>query len=199
MCNGSVPSKMMLIGLAGLARSGKDTAGGYFGNSLDIETYALAQPIKETVNSLFSWDERHSDGDLKEVDDPELGFSPRKAYQLFGTEFGRGLRDDLWIRLANRKYEMLGGLIVTDIRFNNEANWIREAGGTIIHIEREDEDVPKIREHESESGVYFDKFKDIKIYNKMDESFFDRLEEVKEWLYEQAKSTYRDTADSTGP
>jgi hypothetical protein len=145
-------NKMKLIGIAGLARSGKDTAGKYLAKSLGLETYALASPIKKIVNDMFGWDERHSDGELKEIGDPVWGFSPRKAYQLFGTEFGRALRDDMWTKMAENKAKELGGLIVTDVRFENEASWIRSSGGIVIHVHR-DSIKNKVRAHASEAGL----------------------------------------------
>jgi hypothetical protein len=81
--------------------------------------------------------------------------SPRKAYQLFGTEFGRSISQTLWLDLAKRTYETLPteftGLVVPDIRFQNEADWIRTAGGTLIHIERNSE--IKVASHVSEAGI----------------------------------------------
>ena len=142
---------MRLIGISGPARSGKDTAGQILKKLTKLECYALADPIKDTVKNLFEWNDRHSDGDLKDLDDPRFGFSPRKAYQLFGTEFGRGLSEDLWLNLAQIKAEKLGGLIVTDIRFENEATWIRKSGGVIIHIQRAA--CKSVLKHESENGI----------------------------------------------
>lgn len=140
-----------LLGLAGPARSGKDTAGQAISWVTGWKTYALASPIKETINDLFDWDGRHAYGELKEIIDPNWGFSPRQAYQLFGTEFGRSLREDLWLRMAYNKYEKLGSLIITDIRFENEADLIRDNGGHIIHIQRKD--CMKVNAHASEIGI----------------------------------------------
>ena len=140
-----------LIGLTGPARAGKDTAGTVIKWIQGWETYALASPIKETMNGLFGWDGRHSFGELKEVIDPDWGFSPRQAYQLFGTEFGRSLREDLWLRMAEVKYRKQGSLIITDIRFENEASFIRQNGGIIIHVSRKD--CEKVNAHSSEAGI----------------------------------------------
>jgi hypothetical protein len=59
----------MLIGLQSStgAQSGKDTVATMFQQHMEIERYALADPIKECINELFNWDERHSEGALKEV------------------------------------------------------------------------------------------------------------------------------------
>lgn len=59
----------MLIGIQSStgARSGKDTVASMIQESLDINRYAFAKPIKESINNLFRWDERHEDGVLKEI------------------------------------------------------------------------------------------------------------------------------------
>ena len=42
-------------------------------------------------------------------------------------------------------------LIITDVRFENEADWIRKNGGHVIHLTRGE--APAVREHASEAGV----------------------------------------------
>lgn len=61
-----------IIGVAGYARSGKDSVCEFIQEELkelaiSSFRYALADPIKYQVNQLFGWDERHSYGELKEV------------------------------------------------------------------------------------------------------------------------------------
>lgn len=175
-----------LIGLAGPARSGKDTAGHYLKQRLGIETYALASPIKVTINEFFGWDERHSDGELKEVVDPVWGCSPRKAYQLFGTEFGRSIRPDLWLHMAKVRFNELGGLIVTDIRFENEAQWIRQAGGTIIHVQRDD--CESILSHASEAGIEVHPDDWVAPNNGSHNDLYDILEEILSLLRENGEN-----------
>ena len=43
--------------------------------------------------------------------------SPRKFMQLFGTEFGRNIDEDLWVRMVENKYETC---VISDVRFWNE-------------------------------------------------------------------------------
>ena len=152
-----------LIGLSGAARSGKDTTGAILASKLGYKTYSLASPIKVVCNDLFGWDDRHSNGELKEVVDEFWGISPRYAYQTLGTEWGRNLIcDDIWLRRANLIYKKEGALIVTDIRFQNEADFIRSNGGQIIHIIRDGAE--KVLQHSSESGID-QKPEDVILYN----------------------------------
>lgn len=52
----------------GNARCGKDTfADEMIAANPQWKKYAMAQPIKEVINGLFGWDERHSEGHLKET------------------------------------------------------------------------------------------------------------------------------------
>lgn len=152
-----------LIGLAGAARSGKDTSGTILSKLLGYPTYALASPIKKVCNELHYWDDRHANGELKEVVDPFWGYSPRHAYQTMGTELARNLwREDFWLKRAEMVYQKEGSLIITDIRFQNEADFIRSNGGQIIHIVRDGAE--KVLNHASEAGI--DKHKeDVILYN----------------------------------
>lgn len=59
----------MFIGITGYAQSGKDTVCDILRAHGIVENrYAFADPIKDTCNALFGWDERHSFGELKEVE-----------------------------------------------------------------------------------------------------------------------------------
>jgi hypothetical protein len=138
-----------IIGIAGKARSGKDTIAEYLVEHHGYRRFAFADPMKKIVNAMFGWDERHSFGDLKEVIDPEWGFSPRKAYQTFGTEFGRTLSEDLWIEIAHRELGP-GKWVIPDVRFENEAHFCR-LNGAVFHVHRAD--VVRVNHHISEAGI----------------------------------------------
>lgn len=59
----------MIIGIAGLAGSGKDTVCDILRHYSVIDSrYAFADPLKKAVNALFGWGEKHAFGDQKEVD-----------------------------------------------------------------------------------------------------------------------------------
>lgn len=74
--------------------------------------------------------------------------SPREILQWFGTDCMRSVNEDFWTRIAPT-----GDVVISDVRFENEATFIRENGGTLIHVERDD--VKAVAEHESEKGVAF--------------------------------------------
>jgi hypothetical protein len=53
--------------MVGCARSGKDTVASILSEELGMDTYALAQPIKDIMCELFMWGEEHRDGSYKEI------------------------------------------------------------------------------------------------------------------------------------
>lgn len=131
----------VLIGITGKAGSGKDTIAGHLKQDYNFASVAFATPLKEGVKAMFDLDDSYLDHPLKEQILPHIGKSPRQLMQLLGTEYGRNLvREDLWLVLAEEKIKMFQdfgfNVVLTDVRFENEANMIRSKGGVIVSVER---------------------------------------------------------------
>lgn len=63
--------------------------------------------------------------------------TPRKLLQLVGTEGGRKIiHPNVWINATLSSYDSTKNWIITDVRFANEADAIRNAGGVVIRIDR---------------------------------------------------------------
>jgi hypothetical protein len=93
-----------------------------------------------------------------EVGQRNYVISPRKAYQLFGTEFGREIiHKDIWTRVSPTM-----NVIITDIRFPNEAEWVKENGGVLIEITRGDKE--EVSPHSSE-GQDLSEWIDVTVSN----------------------------------
>ncbi len=151
-----------VIGIHGPLNGGKDTIANYLQYVFEhrFERYAFALPLKEACRAMFGFTkEQLEDRVLKETIDPFWNFAPRRAMQLLGTEYGRNmLRDDLWIKRAELEVEKNlkngHGTIITDVRFENEAGWVRSRSDAIlIYIE-----VPGLvrderYNHASEAGI----------------------------------------------
>ena len=101
----------------------------------------------------------------KEVPIEPWGISPRKIYQLLGTEVGRGIDPAIWIKNAEMFIKSVPGftVVITDVRFDNEALWIHNRGGVVINIVRDQDDI-KENKHSSEGGLKPDSI-DLTIYN----------------------------------
>ena len=104
--------------------------------------------------------------------------SPRRAYQLVGTEWGRAISDTIWLDIA---YDNLSkkGTIITDVRFPNERDWLDSLGGKLIHVDRGGYTRTGETSHSSEAGLEI-KGDDWVLYNK------GSLEELRENVEELA-------------
>lgn len=153
--------KRMIVGITGKARSGKDTVAEYLVRVFGYTRFAFADQLKDIVCDMFDWGPAHRDGELKEEIDHRWGFSPRRAFQLFGTEFGRALNPNLWVKMADRKLGA-GLWVIPDVRFENEASFVR-MNGILIHIERPG--IQDVSLHISEAGIPFWPNIDYKITN----------------------------------
>lgn len=162
----------LLIGLHGLARTGKDTAAAYLAAHYALLSYAFADPLKAAIVQLFDLSTAHIEGDLKEQRLPVIGKSPRQLMQLLGTEWGRNMvHDKLWLLLAQQNIanqlecdqSRYSGVVIRDVRFENEAQWIRSQGGYVVHILRPD--AQQVATHSSESRLRVHD-QDAVIYNE---------------------------------
>lgn len=153
-------ARPQLIGLCGYAGTGKDTVRGILEQDHTYTGMAFAEPIRGMLRELFTsngidpayMDER----DLKEAEVPALGVSYRQLAQTLGTEWGRNLQPDFWLRIASAfmDEQRLHGaqhFVVSDVRFVNEAQWVRENGGVIWRIHRPD--ASPVRAHVSEQEI----------------------------------------------
>lgn len=149
---------MKLIGLTGLAGAGKDTAADYLVQHHAWRKVSFAQPLKDGLCAMFGWSpEQLLDREWKESVIPSIGKSPRQLMQTLGTEWGREMvHRDLWLILAEQaiasKLEYRD-VVVSDVRFDNEADMIRSMGGRIVHISRKG--ISGVAAHTSESGVTY--------------------------------------------
>lgn len=152
-----------LIGLTGPAGCGKDTVRSMLEMHHGYHGLALSDPIRSMITSLLRTacaDANHAHArELKERPIPGLGVSYRHLAQTLGTEWGREtISPELWtsiagMRMAELVSDNLGPInfVVSDIRFESEAQWLRQRGGVIWEIMRPR--VQAVRAHTSEAGI----------------------------------------------
>lgn len=91
-----------IIGIAALARSGKDTIASMLLEHKDVTTYALADPLKIGCQVLFGLTDAETWNDnLKEQPVSHWAWSPRRFFQTVGTEWFRELNSEHWLLRAN--------------------------------------------------------------------------------------------------
>lgn len=121
-----------LIGLTGFAGAGKDTVALLFERLAGYKPYAFAKPLKQALDVLGI--REPADRAQKEALIPGRNYSYRTAAQRLGTEWARSLDPDFWINLATDFVQKNDRVVISDVRFENEANMVRSKGGTMIHI-----------------------------------------------------------------
>ena len=124
-----------IIGLGGKAGSGKNTAAKYL-RDLGYQEVAFADPLKEAAEAIFGFDRAQLDGALKETVDRRFKKSPRFVLQALGDAC-REIWPEVFIaKLRRQLYKINGPVVVTDVRFGNEAQSLQYLGATMIRIDR---------------------------------------------------------------
>lgn len=169
---------MRLVGVTGLARSGKDHAADYLAKHMNMYKYAFAEPLKTMLKSVFG--DHFHEGDRSEIC-PETCKSYRVMMQTLGTDLGREMwNPQVWINLVEKKRKEVEdqgkrpdvyraafrgepplGMILSDVRFDSEAEYLQLHGGVIVEIVRPEHHslVDKVKYvvglegHQSERGI----------------------------------------------
>lgn len=160
----------MLIGFAGGIKAGKDTCyeriQELYGDEFEVTQLRYAENMKKSICGTLgiTMEELEVAKRAKEshvtfeMDDLVLHMSFRDFIQRFGTE---GHRDvfgiDFWVnQTLPLDYDHSGMKIVcvTDLRFPNEVQRVKDAGGIVVYLEHEDEDrTESEKKHASETLV----------------------------------------------
>jgi len=171
-----------IIGFAGKANSGKDTAGKYLIDKYDYLHYYFAKPLKDGAKTMFNLSDEQVKNKEKCIE--PWGRSPRQIYQLLGTDVARSIDINVWVKNAQMFLNDNPGkpIVITDVRFSNESYWIRNLGGLVVYISR-DQELILDRGHASENGL---SGKDVDVHienngtiNALYENLHEKLGELK--------------------
>lgn len=144
-----------LIGISGKAGAGKSEASEFLGSIHMYIRQSFAASLKSAVNYLFG-------ASVMDKSAPVPDFevvTARELYQFFGTEICRNLFGPnffVWNEASYHKSypeHPYTRVVYDDVRFQEEADWILECGGTLIHLTRKGADGKVgITDHASEQG-----------------------------------------------
>ena len=184
-----------IVGFTGAAGSGKDTLYKFIAEELkDLTTRKLnfADPIKRMICNAFSilpdefeYDKRNNNPLIPDLETTV----PRNLLITLGTEWGRKMiSEDLWVKLYERSLKTFYTDIVftTDVRFENEYDFIKGLNQNNIIVKVIRDNVEKI-DHESEKNslqydiiVYNNNFNN----NNLKEESKKIASEIRESLFE---------------
>jgi hypothetical protein len=140
----------MILGICGLISSGKDTIADYLTTSHGFKRVSFAASLKDAVSMVFGWDRELLEGTTKssrewrEQKDEwwsnRLGMdiTPRWVLQYWGTDILRKhFHTDIWVASAENKLrQSTDNIVITDCRFSNEIDAVKNAGGITLRVER---------------------------------------------------------------
>ncbi len=166
----------LLIGFGSKARIGKDYAAQKLKEFFDVERIAFADALKADLDYLFSQNGLRLPEILQE---PDLKETVRPLLVSYGQTI-RQFNPDIWVdrALNNRdfKHEIT---VITDVRFPNEVQRIKELGGYYIEIVS---NIQPANETEKLFSPLMEQAADHKITNNFDGKFALDLVELVEKL-----------------
>ena len=130
----------MIIGLTGLAQSGKSSVARQLQQKNNCSIIPFAGTLKSMLQ-LIGLSQEQLYGVEKEIPSELLcGQSPRHAMRTLGTEWGRDcISPEIWINDWERKViaaHKTQNVVCDDLRFPNECQKIKSLGGITIRIRR---------------------------------------------------------------
>jgi hypothetical protein len=145
---------MKIIALSGKKRSGKDTVyqeachffaehdlvkNGYKDWGTSIGRVGFADPLKHEVSEATGFTTSFIEEHKQEF---------RSLLQVWGTDFRRCFSgSDYWINkmdaIIKKSAQFYDILFVTDLRFKNEAYFIKSVGGYVVNVERRIQEDPE--------------------------------------------------------
>lgn len=157
---------MNLIAIHGFKQSGKDTLADLLVDEFGYTKVAFADRLKEAIHHIFGIDRKLLFGDdqdkqqlspvrwedllhiRKTETDHPTHLSIRELLQVFATEICRDKIPSIWYRYLpippNAK------VVISDCRFRNEAEFLKERRATLIKVNRMN---VHSTNHESERGL----------------------------------------------
>ena len=185
-----------IIGIAGNARSGKDTLGKNFvkilaDQGIKAKRYSFAHELKKSVDdflireigiSAFTEDEQE-----KKIIRPFLVF--------WGTDMMRKINNNIWVEKMEPSLYDNHVNIITDLRFDNELQWIKDNKGLSVLIKRDGVDpaneYEKVNNDKMEklvdSNFHMGNFDDDKLVELIANEVLNSI--VNEEIYELWKAT----------
>lgn len=141
----ALKGKFPIIAIMGAKHSGKSVIADAL-VEVGFTQFAFADKVKEAVMLIYGLSRDQVYGDLKEEVDARYGLTPRFIMQRFATEVCRSIHSDTWVLAlqgqviqwgTGRRYPTMA-IVIDDLRFENEAEYVRRWGGEIWEVVRPD-------------------------------------------------------------
>ena len=143
-----------IIGIGHYSRTGKDSFANFF-----LDHYAALSPEKKAIKRSLAWKLKQICHDLyawagvmppehyetvegakdRDIVLPGIGLTPVQLWVAFGTDAVRNnVYDRTWLDYLLKTDHHCDILLIPDVRFPNEAEAIKAAGGILVKVVRPD-------------------------------------------------------------
>lgn len=185
-----------IIGIAGNARSGKDTLGENFvkilsDQGIKAKKYSFAHELKKSVDDFLI----REIGISAFTEDEEEKKTIRPFLVFWGTDMMRKINNNIWVEKIESSLYDNHVNIITDLRFDNELRWIKDNKGLSVLIKRDGispaNEYEKVNNEKMErlvdSNFQMGNFDDTKIVELMANEVLNSI--VNKEIYESWKAT----------
>jgi len=185
-----------IIGIAGNARSGKDTLGENFvkilsDQGIKAKKYSFAHELKKSVDDFLI----REIGISAFTEDEEQKKIIRPFLVFWGTDMMRKINNNIWVEKIESSLYDSHVNIITDLRFDNELQWIKDNKGLSVLIKRDGVDpaneYEKVNNDKMEklvdSNFHMGSFDDDKLVELIANEVLNSI--VNEEIYELWKAT----------
>lgn len=153
----------MIIGVSGYARAGKDSLAEILVKDMEFERVAFADVLRQVLYTLnpfiapwtdlksvvdeHGWEYAKTQGPVSQYQEV------RRLLQTLGTDVGRGMfGPNFWVNSLFQSLDLTKKqYVISDVRFPNEADAVKDVGGRVVRVERPGTD--PVNSHPSEVAL----------------------------------------------
>tara|TARA_R110000796_G_scaffold164018_3_gene280959 strand:+ start:949 stop:1548 length:600 start_codon:yes stop_codon:yes gene_type:complete len=155
--------KHKIIGISGNARSGKDTLGRNMvsilsDSGIKAKTFSFAHELKKSVDG-FLLEQLGISAFTEDSDEKKI---IRPFLVNWGTEIMRKKDSEHWIKSIEKKLSEDCVNIITDVRFENELDWVKEKDGLSVFLSRKG--IAPANSYEEENNKLLSENVDLKFF-----------------------------------
>ena len=129
----------MIIGLTGYAQSGKDTVAGVLVDKYGFTRVAFADKIREflySINPMIGGEPLQIKVDVEGWEKAKKHTEVRRLLQVTGVSARKIFGSQFWVNQTLRHFATESNVVVTDVRFTNEAQFLQANGGHLWRVQR---------------------------------------------------------------
>ncbi len=189
--------KPTIVGLySSRPQCGKSTVAAHFSRKYLLRRAHFAAALKGMVGDLLERlqlvPESFLHGDQKETPIAMLGgLTARRLMQTLGTEWGRALDSEFWVRVLEAQIFWGEDYVIDDMRFPNEYDMLKRRGAIMVRIDRPtDHEEGTLAPHASEGALDQHHFDHVIVNSGSREELLAKVDALANIILSEPHKTY---------